>query len=194
MPALEPLDQLGQITWIGVTEDRSATLRSVPLQSANLGFDGLQGEDHGDLTRASCARVRDLYPVGTEIRNARQLSVVSEEELETTAEAMGVARLDPADIGASIVVRGISDFTFLPPSSRLQAPSGATITVDMENRPCHLPASPIDESHPGHGKRYKTAAKDRRGIVAWVERPGLISVGDTLRLFVPAQRPWEGRV
>ena len=192
MPALEPLGIQAEITWIGRTEDRSASLRSVPLETAVLSFEGLEGEDHGDLTRASCSRVRDLYPVGTEIRNARQLSIVSQEELDAIAMAMGIRHLDPADIGASIVVRGIPDFTYLPPSSRLQTPSGATFTVDMENRSCQLPAVPLEGSHPGKGGLFKSAALNRRGIVAWVERPGPIAVGDSLKLFVPAQRRWEG--
>ncbi len=192
MPAIDKHSLVGEITWIGCTPDRSATFRSAPLSSAELTFEGLVGEDHGALTRASCARVRGLYPLGTEIRNARQLSVVSEEELSEIAAAMQVEKLHPEDLGASIVVRGIPDFTFLPPSSRLQAPSGATITVDMENRPCHLPAKPLEDTYPGRGSLFKAAAKNRRGVVAWVERPGSIALGDSLSLFVPVQRTWSG--
>ncbi|MEL7461435.1 MAG: MOSC domain-containing protein [Pseudomonadota bacterium] len=192
MPALERHDVTGEIVWIGRTQDRSVTLRSEVTTAAELTFDGMVGEDHGHATRPSCGRVTGLYPRGTEIRNTRQLSVVAEEDLAAIAADMGVDRLDPADIGASIVVRGIPDFSFLTPSSRLQAPSGATLTVDMENRPCHLPAAPLDQSHPGAGTGFKTAAKGRRGITAWVERPGSIALGDLLTLFVPAQRAWEG--
>lgn len=193
MPVFRSHDARGEVVWIGVTQDRSATLRSEPLHSADLTFDGVPGEDHGRLTRPSCGRVTALYPRGTEIRNTRQLSVVSEEDLAAIAQAMGVSKLDPADLGATIVVRGIADFSYLPPSARLQAPSGATITVDVENRPCHLPAKPLELSHPGKGKLFKAAAKGRRGIVAWVEREGRIAVGDQLTLFVPAQRAWAGQ-
>ena len=191
MPALERHAATGEIVWIGRTPDRSATLRSEALTSVALTFDGMVGEDHGDATRPSCGRVTALYPRGTEIRNTRQVSIVAEEDLNAIAAEMGIDMLDPADIGASIVVRGIPDFSFLTPSSRLQVPSGATLTVDMENRPCHLPAAPIDQAHPGLGKRFKAAAKGRRGITAWVERPGAIAVGDTLALFVPVQRAWQ---
>lgn len=191
MPALERHAVTGEIVWIGRTPDRSATLRSEAITSAELSFDGMVGEDHGHGTRASCGRVTALYPRGTEIRNTRQVSVVAEEDLIAIAAKMGIAALDPADLGASIVMRGIPDFSFLTPSSRLQVPSGATLTVDMENRPCHLPAAPIDQVHPGLGKRFKAAAKGRRGITAWVERPGAIAVGDQVSLFVPAQRAWQ---
>ncbi|MDJ1006938.1 MAG: sulfurase [Paracoccaceae bacterium] len=192
MPALEKLDLTGEIVWLGRTTDRDATLRSTPISGATLSFAGLPGEDHAGETRRSCSRVAHLYDRGTDIRNTRQLSVLSEEELVATAAEMGVERLDPADVGASMVVRGIPDFTHLPPSTRLQAPSGATLVVDMENRPCHLPAKVIDETAPGKGAAFKAAARNRRGVTAWVERPGEIAIGDPLRLFVPAQPAWKG--
>jgi len=31
----------------------------------------------------------------------------------------------------------------------------------------------------------------RRGITAWVERPGPLAVGDTVSLFTPTQRGWN---
>jgi hypothetical protein len=33
-------------------------------------------------------------------------------------------------------------------------------------------------------------AEGRRGVTAWVERVGVLRVGDRLRLHVPDQRPW----
>lgn len=191
MPALAPTDITGEITWIGFVPDRDASLRSVPQDEATLTFAGITGEAHGGLTRPSCSRVVSQHPRGTEIRNTRQLSVVSAEELAEIAADCGLSELDPALVGASLVISGIPDFTHLPPSSRLQTPSGATLVVDMENRPCHLPAKPINADHPGAGDRFKTAAKGKRGVTAWVEREGLIRVGDTVRLHVPDQRGWR---
>ena len=98
--------------------------------------------------------------------------------------------MNPAWVGASLVVEGIPDFTHVPPSARLQAPSGATLVIDMENQPCHLPAPIIDEDAPGHGRAFKQAAKDKRGVTAWVEREGPIKLGEKLRLHLPSQRPW----
>ena len=45
--------------------------------------------------------------------------------------------------------------------------------------------------HVGFGKTFKPAAKDRRGVTAWIEREGLFKIGDSLRLHVPAQRAWS---
>ena len=191
MPALKPTDFTGKVVWIGYVPDRDAALKSQPLSSAELTFAGIAGEAHGGLTRPSCSRVTSQYPKGTEIRNTRQLSVVSAEELAAIAAECGLDMLDPALVGASLVIEGIPDFTHLPPSSRLQIADGATIVIDMENRPCHLPAKPINAAHDGAGDRFKKAAKGRRGVTAWVEREGTISVGDHVRLHIPDQRAWN---
>lgn len=191
MPALTPTEIIGEVTWIGRVSDRGASLKSQSMDSADLTFAGIQGEAHGGLTRPSCSRVVSQYPKGTEIRNVRQLSVLSAEELAEIATACGLSVLDPAMAGASLVIRGIPDFTHVPPSSRLQFASGATIVVDMENRPCHLPAKEINADHPGAGDRFKAAAKGKRGVTAWVEREGMVSVGDSVRLHVADQRAWR---
>lgn len=191
MPSLTPTEITGEITWIGIVPDRDASLRSHAMTEATLTFAGIPGEIHGGLTRASCSRVVSQHPKGTEIRNVRQLSVVSEEELAGIAADCGLDNFDPAFAGVSMVIKGIPDFTHLPPSSRLQFPDGSVLVVDMENRPCHLPAKVINADHPGAGNKFKAAAKGRRGVTAWVEREGHVKVGDTVRLHVPDQRAWQ---
>lgn len=190
MAALKRIGLSAQITWLGRVPDRKADLRAHVAPRLKLGFDGPEGEDHGGLTRPSCSRVSALYPRGTEIRNTRQLSVLSAEELEAIAAGMGLPSLDPALVGATMVVRGWPDFSRIPPGSRLQAAGGATLVVDMENRPCHLPAPVIDTEAPGYGERFRAAAAGRRGITAWVERPGEVCLGEELTLFIPDQPPW----
>jgi len=87
-------------------------------------------------------------------------------------------------------VQGIPDFGHIPPGSRLQGVSGATLVVNLYNRPCTVPARAIEAALPGFGAKFKPAAKDRRGIVGWVEREGMFRLGDTIRLHIPDQRPW----
>ncbi|OWU85470.1 sulfurase [Oceanicola sp. 22II-s10i] len=191
MPALKKTDYTAEIVWLGTVADRDAALASAPLQSLDLSFAGPANEAHGGETRPSCSRVLGLYPRDTPIRNVRQLSILSEEELQAIAGKMGLDRIDPAWLGMTMLVRGIPDFTHLPPSSRLQGPGGCTLTVDMENRPCQLPARVIEDHRPGFGKAFKQAAEGRRGVTAWVEREGRLTVGDTLRLFIPDQPAWS---
>lgn len=190
MPALKPTEFTGIVTYLGRVADREGSLRSERLQRADLTFAGIALEEHGGLTRLSCSRVLSQYPRNTEIRNTRQLSILSAEDLDEIARKIGLEHLDPALVGASLVVSGIPDFSLIPPSSRLQVSSGATMTVDMQNRPCHLPAPVIDEEHAGHGKGFKTAAKGRRGVTAWVEREGPVALGDSVTLHIPDQPVW----
>lgn len=190
MPALIPTKFVGRITWLGRVPDRKVALIAQPIDALRATFDGPEGESHGGSTRPACSRVAAQYRRGTVIRNVRQFSVLGAEDLEAIAAAMGVDGLDPALLGATMVISGIPDFSHLPPSSRLQTESGATLVVDMENRPCVLPAKPIEAAMPGYGKRFKPAAAGRRGVTAWVEREGTFRIGDTIALHVPDQPVW----
>jgi len=190
MPALIPTRFSGIVTWLGNVPDRDAALQSQPLAEIMARFDGPEGEAHGGLTRSSCSRVTGQYRRGTTIRNVRQFSVLSAQELAAIAATMHLESLDPALLGANLVIDGIPDFSLVPPSSRLQAESGATLVVDMENRPCTLPAKVIESAYPGFGKRFKPAAAGRRGVTAWVEAEGMLHLGQRVTLHIPDQPTW----
>ena len=183
---------VGRIVWIGRVSYRKSSIRSSSVREARVSFGGLDGDSHFGLTRPSCVRVEELYDEGTQIRNARQISILSSEELERIARDSGIDELPPEIVGANLVVRGIPHLSLLPPSSRLQSESGATLVVDTENLPCQLPAREIEATMPGRGRHFKPSAKNRRGVTAWVECEGYLRVGELIRLFVPAQRPWPG--
>lgn len=191
MPALKPTAFSGEVTWIGsVMHMDQPTLMSDAQEALDLTFEGVAGARHAGLTRASCVRVSSQYPKGTAIRNERQLSILSAEELDEIAASLGLEALDPARLGASLVVKGIPDFSHVPPSSRLLAASGASLVIDMENRPCQIPARSIEAVHPGHGKGFKAAATGKRGVTAAVASEGRIVLGDHLSLHVPDQPVW----
>ena len=190
MSALKPTQFTGRIVWLGHVANREAALESQSQTVLRASFAGPEGEAHGGLTRPSCSRVLGQYPRNTEIRNTRQFSIVSAEDLAAIAAEMGLDRLDPALMGATMMIEGIPDFSHLPPSSRLQGAHGATLVVDMNNRPCTLPARPIENRHPGFGKVFKPAAVARRGITAWVEREGIFALGEAMRLHIPDQPIW----
>ena len=74
----------------------------------------------------------------------------------------------------------------LPPSTRLQFPSGAMIVVDAENHPCRYPADIISKHHPEQKKGFVAAAMHKRGVVGWVEAEGIIRAGfQPHRLLAP---------
>lgn len=194
MPALIPTDHTARVIWLGYqpVPVEKLVITSQALEVMPLSFGGFDGEVHAGVTRPSCSRVLKQYPRNTTIRNVRQLCVVSAEEMAEVARDMGLQAMDYAWVGASLVLEGIPDLTHLPPSSRLQGPDGVTLVVDMENLPCQEPAVTIEKALPGQGKGFKAAAKGKRGVTAWVEREGVLRLGDEVRLHIPAQRGWVG--
>lgn len=190
MPILMPTDHYAEVVFLGVVLDRAVTLAAEPREALTLGFDGVEGDCHGGVTRPSCSRVKLQYERGTEIGNARQLSVLSEEELAATAADMGIDRIAPEWTGANIVLKGIPDWTRHPPSSRLIFDSGAAFVNDMENGPCKYVGEEIERHYPGKGLSFPVKCVGRRGVCGWVERPGEVRLGMTARLHAPRQPAW----
>ncbi len=190
MPALISTDYTAKIIWLGRVEAGGEGIRSVPLEAIEASYAGVENETHSGLIRPACVRVRAQHPEGTEIRNVRQFSIVSVEEMNQIAQEIGLDRLEPEWLGASMVLEGIGDFSHVPPSSRLQNADGTALVVDMQNQPCNWPGKEIEKDQPGHGKAFKAAAVGRRGVTAWVEREGPLKIGDEMRLHLPGQRAW----
>lgn len=190
MPILKPTPYAGLITFLGRMIGTYDLLHSEPCASLNATFAGIEGETHEGLSVPSCTRMTPLYRKGTQIANTRQVSILSSEELAEIAAKMGLERLSPSLLGATMVVDGIPDFSHIPPGSRLQGSSGATLVVNLNNRPCTIPSRAIEAQHPGFGVAFTKAAKDRRGVVAWVEREGTFALGESLSLHIPDQRVW----
>jgi MOSC domain-containing protein YiiM len=190
MPILKPTPYSGRITFLGRMIGTYDLLHSEPCDSVKATFAGIEGETHAGVAVPSCTRMTPLYRKATPIANTRQVSILSVEELAQIAAMMGLENLSPSLLGATMVVEGIPDFSHIPPGSRLQGTSGATLVVNLNNRPCTIPSRAIEAQHPGFGKAFTAAAKDRRGVVAWVEREGHFTLGDSLRLHIPDQRVW----
>jgi MOSC domain len=143
---------------------------------------------HAGLTRKSDSRTLPLYKRNIDIRNVRQLTLLSVEELAEVAARLEIPEVKPEWLGANILVSGIPDFTLLPPSTRLQFPSGATIVVDMENYPCSQIAKVVNQHHPGTQFKVVEASMHKRGVTAWVEREGVVKTGDAIKIVTPPNR------
>jgi MOSC domain-containing protein YiiM len=154
------------------------------LELAVLSFAGLEGDRHAGLTQRSGVRQKHL-PKGTEIKNARQLSLVSVEELAQVASSLGLPHLDYRWLAANLLLEGAPALTRCPPGTRLVFSSGAVLVVDGENEPCTRVGKAIvraTRSEPALSSRFVKAAQRLRGLVAWVERPGVIRKGDSVTL------------
>jgi hypothetical protein len=146
---LKNLEAHTEVILVNSTPDDD--LSSSRVASVEASYAGLAGESHSGLVRSSCVRVRHQYTQGTEIRNTRQISIVSIEELAVIADTMGIAELQPEWLGANLVVSGIPDFSQIPPSTRMIFAGGASLVVDLENSPCKYPGEIIERHHPGFG-------------------------------------------
>jgi MOSC domain-containing protein YiiM len=190
MAILTRLEATGTVAAVLSSPDRARGLEKARVGRLALTFDGIAGDCHAGRTRASDSRMVTQYARGTEVANTRQVSILSEEELTEVAGRLAIPVLLPEWLGANVVTRGIPDLTLLPPSTRLMFSSGATLIVDLENGPCRYVAEVVDKRHPGKGQGFVAAARHKRGVVAWVERPGAIAEGDSIALYVPPQRQW----
>jgi len=190
MPVLSRTTLHAQIEFIGINRS-GKDLTTETTDEVTVSYLGFEGDTHSSLTRSSCARVTQQYPKGTEIRNTRQVSAVSIEELNDIQATMELDELLPNWVGANLVVSGLHQFTQLPPSSRLIAENGTSLVVDMENAPCRLPGNIIEQHKPGMGTRFPKAAVGKRGVTLWVERVGSLRVGDSLKLHIPPPCNWN---
>ena len=145
------------------------------------------------------------------MRNERQVSILSLEDMAEIADNLGVSKIEPGWIGANLVLEGIPDLSFLPPRTLLFFDGGVTLRVDGYNAPCRLAGGeiarhlgahrtggallPEDTELASRGRdfdwtrtdmalAFKDAGHMRRGLVAWVEREGAIKPGESVKVRV----------
>ena len=161
--------------------------RTVP--SLALTFSGIPGHRHAGATRPADART-PWHRRGTPIANTRHVSIVSVEECALVARALGLTHLDPALLGANLVIAGLESLTQLAPATRLQFPTGATIFVTEPNAPCRQPGRRIAEAHGDRALEFAfpKEATGLRGLVGLVESEGSVAAGDAVRVIAPSYR------
>ncbi|QYK51175.1 MAG: MOSC domain-containing protein [Anaerolineales bacterium] len=166
----------------GVVETLAITPELIPstsLEEVEATLEGLVGDKHFGLTMKA-NKFQAPYSKGELIRNVRQISIVSAEELAQVAAAMGVERVEPAWLGANLMISGVPELTQLPPGSRLYFEGGAGVVVEGENMPCVTAGGCLAEQYerPELRSAFPKRAIGKRGLVAWVEKPGVIRKGE----------------
>jgi MOSC domain-containing protein YiiM len=155
-------------------------LPSEPVNEVEVTLEGFVGDKHfGYVMKANIYQKE--YPKGTPVRNVRQISVVSTEELDDVAKNMELPRIDAAWVGANMEISGIPDFTQLPSGSRLYFEGGVGIAIEGENLPCTTAGGSLQQQYPDRNditSAFPKKAIRKRGVVAWVERPGVIRKGE----------------
>jgi MOSC domain-containing protein YiiM len=159
------------------------------VASLAVDLEGIVGNRHRGWTRGADARVPYLKR-GTTIRNERQLSIVSLEELAAIARLLDIPTLEAAWIGANVVLEGVPHLSYLPRGTHLFSPAGAILIVTDQNAPCTLAGEAITLHIPGRPDikaAFPKVAQGMRGVVATVEHPGAITAGDDITARVPMQ-------
>lgn len=172
--------------YLGLHDD---TLVTTAQPEATLNFTGFVGDKHAGFTRPADSRT-PYYKRGTEIRNNRHASIVSLEELVEIAARMGLPEVRAEWLGANLAIAGIPRLTLLPPNTRLVFPGGAVLSVSHENMPCTGPGKVIQTHYPersGLQSAFPKQALHKRGVVASVEKPGIIRLGDEVEVDLADQ-------
>jgi hypothetical protein len=123
---------------------------SRPVDALTVDFTGIVGDKHAGRTRLSTSR-EPWYPRGTEVRNDRQLTIVSSVELAEVAEAMDLPAIQPGWIGANLVFADIPRLTFLPAGTKLFFAGGAGVNIEAENAPCRVSGRSIGTHYSDRG-------------------------------------------
>ncbi|WP_417768136.1 MOSC domain-containing protein [Stappia sp.] len=161
--------------------------RTTWTAALKLGFEGIPGGRHAGYTRRSGSR-EPWYPRGTEMCNERQVSILSVEELAEVAADMGLPRIEAEWIGGNVLTEGLPRLSLVPPRTRLVFAGGAVLRVDGDNVPCRIAGASIGEHFPdreGIDLLFPKTARRRRGLVAYVERPGVIRPGEAVTAHIP---------
>lgn len=169
-----------------------AAVESTAHSELILTYAGIVGDRHEGLVRPSNAR-EPWYPRGTPMRNERQISILSAEELAEVAAALSMPQIAGEWVGANLILSGIPHLTQLPPRSLMMFPSGATIRIDGDNDPCRKTGKTIaahNEGRPDIEFGFVKVAMGKRGLVGWIEREGVIRKGDAVKVRTWRQSPY----
>jgi hypothetical protein len=176
----------------------SFVTHSVPELALDMG--GIPGDRHGGLTRASTAREPWLAR-GIMLRNDRQLSVLSIEELALIAAGLGIAEATPELVGANLLTEGIADLSRIAPGSHLaiggtwagkgKFDGSALLRVEAYNQPCRGPGRKLAAAfgRPELEFQFVKVAASLRGLVLSVALPGVIRTGDAVVVIEPLTAP-----
>jgi hypothetical protein len=149
-----------------------------------LTLDGIEGDRHAGAMKKADSRDKGIVR-GTMIRNWRQWSAVSAEELNAIAANLNIGDLEGALLGPNLVISGIGNFTQLPPGTLLKFPD-AVLLIEAENDPCTKAGKTVATAHAEISPHsFVKAACHLRGLVGTVQTAGMIKVGDSVEVVRP---------
>jgi hypothetical protein len=160
-----------------------------PRREIQISLEGIVGDKHAGFVKS--ADVRDS-PIPKRVddqrvivRNWRQWSAVSIEELILLARRLRTGVIRSALLGANLSVSGINRFSQIPRGSTLWFPGDAVLMVEEENMPCVYPGKEIAKIYPQvEPSLFVKNAMGLRGLVGVVQRAGVIGEKDNVRVIL----------
>lgn len=183
----------GKIEGIYYTTDQENY--SIPVNEIGFSFEGMHGDKHSGLT--SLARTKHPeYKEKIELKNTRQISIMSVEELSLIAKELGVPEIKAEWLSTNLLVSGIPHLSKIPPGTRFYFGGGLILYNEGQNFPCKTAGNIMLEKYPhvvGIDKKFIKAALDKRGLIAWVEHPEKLKVGSLFKITLPPlwKNLWE---
>ena len=168
--------------------DKDGTIKTSKVDRVIVDMEGFAGDRHSGLTMRSGSKQKRFYEKGTTIRNTRQVSIISVEDMAVVANNLDVPHVDASWLGSNLLIEGIEEVSQLPRGTRLIFSSGAALVVEEENHPCMNSGKQVQENYPERenmAAAFVKGAYRKRGVVAWVEKEGEIAVGDEVRVVIP---------
>ncbi len=163
---------------------RNNGVRKEECASLEVHVDGIAGDRHSGAQKKADGRDKGIVR-GTMIRNWRQWSAISIEELDLIRKNLALENLDGALLGPNLIVSGIENFTLLPRGALLKF-SDAELFVEAENDPCTQAGKAIATVHSGiTPQTFVKAAWHIRGVVGIVSKSGFIRKGDKIEVILP---------
>ena len=163
-----------------------------PRDQLVFSSEGIQGDRHFGYETTSGGRFTTLYEKGTRVRNNRQWSAISPQEIDKIAKNLEVeGRLTPELLGINLLLEGVDKLSELPPMAYLvfsphnnfqpRRAEDVTLVVYGQALPC-IPAGRALVEPLGDAtlkSRFPKAALGIRGTTGWVEHGGIIRPGYT---------------
>ncbi len=122
------------------------------------------------------------FPSNIVVRNWRQVSIGSIEELEALSAKLGV-QITPALLGINVTLRGIAGLSSLEKGTVLSFPNQTILTVESAIIPRRIHAYKVARLYPEiETELFLNSARNLRGLVSSVFRSGIINLEDPVQI------------
>lgn len=196
----------GTVTFLGISppakrSDGSDYLETRGVDQLPCDLEGLVGDRHQGYVLSSGGRQKTVYARGTSIRNNRQWTAISGEELATIQHNLGLKEtVEAAHIGFNAQIDGLGPITQLPALTHLvfsphatfapKRPEDVVWVVYAEILPCEIAGSALAHrfQDPKLASAFPKASLGLRGCTGYVDKGGLVEEGWYVHQLTPTYK------